>query len=257
MKSVQFADGKLSFDPSSSAYQIARLYEAVLDRKPDSLGLSFWTEKLSHGTALSEIATSFTESSEFKSEYGLLSDEQFVALLYNNVLDRAPDAGGLSAWVTSLNAGSNRSSVVLGFSESMEFQQKVSSETREGIWVPDAEATTIARLYYAALDRAPDAEGLKSWTNALETSASLEKIVGGFMQSEEFQTRYGKLDDGMFVDVLYDNVLDRVADVSGKGVWTYALSQGMSREQVVLGFSESLEFQIKMQPATDHGIIYV
>ena len=44
-----------------------------------------------------------------------------MTLLYNNVLDRQPDAQGLANWVNTLNAGASRESVVNGFSESQEF----------------------------------------------------------------------------------------------------------------------------------------
>ncbi len=63
-------------------------------------------------------------SAEFTSTYGninTLSNTQFVTLLYNNVLDRAPDSGGLATWVNALNAGTlSRVDVLLNFSDSAE-----------------------------------------------------------------------------------------------------------------------------------------
>jgi len=44
-----------------------------------------------------------------------------VQQLYQNVLNRAADAGGLASWVGQLDSGTNRAQVVLGFSESPEF----------------------------------------------------------------------------------------------------------------------------------------
>ncbi|WP_164712267.1 DUF4214 domain-containing protein [Methylobacterium currus] len=255
VKNIAFVDGQIIYDPDSPAYQIHRLYEAVLGRDPDGLGLSSWTSQLSHGKNLSDIVPGFTNSAEFQSTYGALDDNQFVTLLYHNVLDRTPDQGGLLNWTNLLSSGGNRSEVVLGFSESVEFKNKISAENPQGIWLQDQEATTAARLYYATLDRAPDPGGLINWTHVLESGAPLEQVVSGFTHSQEFQTRYGALDDSSFVDLLYANVLDRTPDPEGKTNWVNALSHGSSREQIVLGFSESLEFQIKTQPMMDHGIL--
>jgi Domain of unknown function (DUF4214)/RTX calcium-binding nonapeptide repeat (4 copies) len=45
-----------------------------------------------------------------------------VTLLYQNVLGRAPDAGGLASWKNLLDAGTQtRTQVVTGFSESAEY----------------------------------------------------------------------------------------------------------------------------------------
>ncbi|MGE7418570.1 DUF4214 domain-containing protein [Methylobacterium tarhaniae] len=257
VKNITFVDGQIIYDPDSPAYQIHRLYEAVLGRDADGLGLSSWANQLSQGKSLSDIVPGFTNSVEFQATYGTLDNNQFVTLLYNNVLDRAPDQGGLRDWTNMLSSGVSRSEVVLGFSESVEFKGKIAAETPQGIWLQDQEAATAARIYYATLDRAPDANGLSGWTHALEAGATLEQVVSGFTHSQEFQTRYGSLDDSKFVDLLYANVLDRTPDPEGKAGWTNALSHGSSREQVVLGFSESLEFQIKTQPMIDHGILLV
>jgi hypothetical protein len=175
-------------------------------------------------------------------------------LLYNNVLGRAPDQHGLADWSGRLVSGVSRSEVLLGFSESTEFKQQTAAEAPGGIWVQSSEAASIARLYYAALDRAPDLSGLSDWTQALESGQNLSEIAGGFTNSTEFQTRYGALDNTQFVDLLYHNVLDRAPDAGGLANWLDALSH-QSREEVLLGFSQSQEFKYKMQPYLDGGFI--
>ncbi|MEM8823822.1 MAG: DUF4214 domain-containing protein, partial [Pseudomonadota bacterium] len=52
----------------------------------------------------------------------------------------------------------------------------------------------------------------------------------------------GGLDDNAFVNLLYNNVLGRDADAGGLARWTGDLASGVSREAVVLGFSQSPEF---------------
>lgn len=104
-------------------------------------------------------------------------------------------------------------------------------------------SSQVYRLYQATLGRAPDEGGHAAWTGriALEGSDVLG-VAQGFVNSPEFSARFGGLDNGEFVELLYDNVLGRAADATGLARWTGDLDAGVSRAQVVLGFSDSAEF---------------
>ena len=41
------------------------------------------------------------------------ANERFVAQVYQSLLQRQPDAGGLAAWTAALNQGINRAQVAL------------------------------------------------------------------------------------------------------------------------------------------------
>ena len=69
---------------------------------------------------MKSIADSFVASNEFQSRYGELGNGEFVALIYQNVLGRAPDADGLSYWVDRLDTGMDVSDLILGFANSSE-----------------------------------------------------------------------------------------------------------------------------------------
>jgi hypothetical protein len=98
-----------------------RLYHAALNRNPDLEGLGYWLSALDNGAAVKQIAKNFVFSPEFTDNfYGDGSNQTFVTALYNNVLDRAPDAGGFDYWLTALNNGADRESILLNFSESLE-----------------------------------------------------------------------------------------------------------------------------------------
>ena len=110
------------YNPILTAHgQIYRLYQATLDRAPDEGGFGNWATALANGATLAGITTGFINSAEFQARYSSLNNTQFVTLLYNNVLDRTPDIGGLSHWVGELANGATRESIVNGFSESAEF----------------------------------------------------------------------------------------------------------------------------------------
>lgn len=105
---------------------IYRLYAAYFLREPDLAGWDYWTSI--YGTApntnLEVVSDSFAISQEFINRYGNLSNEDFVRLLYRNVLDREPDQEGFDHWVGVLNTGYPRGAVMIAFSESIEFVRK-------------------------------------------------------------------------------------------------------------------------------------
>ena len=112
----------------------------------------------------------------------------------------------------------------------------------------------VARLYEAAFDRAPEDAGLAFWTNAQQAGACLNTIAALFVASPEFQSRYGNLGTGQFVDRLYLNALDREADPAGRAFWTAGIeSRQVDRGDVLLAFAQSPEFVAKT--GTDDPLI--
>ena len=116
---------------SDWAGEAYRLYQVALGREPDSGGFDYWVTLLRGGMSVETAAGGFTSSPEFQSTYGSLDDTQFVTLLYNNALHRAPDPGGLSYWLNLLSTGTSRDSVVAGFSESPEDKAQREGASRE------------------------------------------------------------------------------------------------------------------------------
>ena len=242
---VIFGDGFRAAFALSEARQVYRMYQATLDRAPDTSGQIDWTARLAEGTnTLVQVAAGFTGSREFLNVYGALNNTAFVTLLYQNVLDRAPDAGGLADWVGRLDGGASRAQVVIGFSEGAEFVRNTlaaanafTQARNEAGWTDD-----VFRLYQATLDRAPDAAGFVDWIGRLGGGSTFLGAVSGFVESREFQRTYGALDDTAFVTLLYRNVLDRAPDAPGLANWLAQIAGGMTRAQVVEGFAQGREF---------------
>lgn len=114
-----FTDDIVAFD--SLAAQAYRVYEAAFNRTPDKGGLSYWVNALDHGADLREVTAGFASSQEFQSIYGTNpSTEDVVTRFYVNVLDRQPDAAGISYWVDQIKGGRGIADALLGFSESNE-----------------------------------------------------------------------------------------------------------------------------------------
>ena len=108
---------------------VVRLYWAFFLRKPDPSGLTYWINRYKSGTGLPTIAQKFAQSSEFKSRYGSLTNEQFVKLIYPNIFERQPDPSGLAYWTGKLDAKTKtRGDVIVGFSESSEGKRRLAPQ---------------------------------------------------------------------------------------------------------------------------------
>lgn len=231
---------------TGSTGTVYRLYRAALGREPDLGGLQAWSNAVDHGLAAESVAAQFLTSAEFQATYGALDNRAFVALLYRNVLHREPDAAGLASWVDSLGAGSSRASILLGFAQSAEF--KLATSLDQGTFMTSKYSNEhqgqVYRLYQAALDRAPDYAGFASWFGMLDNNGgSVQDVAKSFVNSAEFRAKYGALSNTQFVTQLYANVLDRAPDAAGLAAWVGALDGGMSRADLLLGFSDSAEMR--------------
>lgn len=233
--------------------KVYRIYQATLNRAPDTGGFEGWVGRLEAGALTTlGVATGFVASREFQNVYGELDDAAFVSLLYENVLDRTADAAGSSAWLSRLSEGTSREEVVVGFSESAEFKNKTGLEAtaytsaligrEQAPYLDD-----VYRLYQATLDRAPDQQGLDGWSLKLSSGQEYDVIARGFTNSLEFLNNYGALDNIGFVNQLYQNVLDRAADTAGLNAWVGRLEGGSTREDIVHGFAQSREFISKTE----------
>ena len=121
----------------------------------------------------------------------------------------------------------------------------------------DGIAGQAYRIYQAAFDRQPDADGLGYWIYQLDSNLSLSAVAASFVASEEFLTNYGPdVSDAEFVRLLYANVLDREPDLGGFTYWTESMQNDLTREQVLASFSESPENKGKVASQVEEGIFY-
>lgn len=134
---IRFSDGTLAVDIDGNAGQTFRLYRAAFDREPDQPGLAHNVALMDAGLSIFDMANAFIMSAEFQQTYGAAIDNTaFLTLLYQNVLDRAPDQVGLNGWLTQLSSGAqNREQVLFGFSESAENKLATAPLTDDGIWL--------------------------------------------------------------------------------------------------------------------------
>ncbi|WP_421122032.1 DUF4214 domain-containing protein [Aquihabitans daechungensis] len=173
-----FEDWAPKLDP------VTRLFLAYFLRKPDPSGLNYWLGKRRAGLTLDRISSNFAASSEFQRRYGALTNNQFVKLVYQNVLSRSGDASGIAYWTKQLDTRKrDRGQVMTGFSESSEHLRR-----RFG------EYTTID-LFFGMLRRIPTNAEMAEWVPVLaadlqdDTGAGTEALARELFTSAEYLDR--------------------------------------------------------------------
>lgn len=106
---------------------VIRLYKTCLSRDPDAAGLRNWVNNLqAQAITGAQAAAGFFSSTELLNKN--LSNENYVGLLYNVLLNRQPSDAEVKSWASDIISGiSTRAQVFDGFCGSQEFKGLCSS----------------------------------------------------------------------------------------------------------------------------------
>jgi hypothetical protein len=103
------ASATFSYIGAGSGYSrnyVQKAYVAYYGRPAEPEGLGYWADRMDRvGQSLAAIIDAFGTSDEFNRRYGGLSNRVLVTKIYQQVLGRDPDLGGLDWYVTELEAG--------------------------------------------------------------------------------------------------------------------------------------------------------
>ncbi len=170
--------------------------------------------------------------------------EAFVRQLYLDILNRPAETTGLNTWVGWIDTGVfTRAQVAAQFFQSPEFALS---------------GSYITKLYLAIFLRDPDYGGWNGWFAYLRAGHSQTEILNQFLGSQEFQQRYGSLDNTAFVTLVYNNVLKRAPDTAGLNQWVAWLNSGAyTRADVMNGFITSQEFEIRIRNRVYANMLYI
>lgn len=166
--------------------------------------------------------------------------------------------GSIQNYLIDLNTGTVKDSQTGrdGFDTLISIERLQFTDTNLALDI-DGVAGQAYRIYKAAFDRAPDLAGLGFWISAMDSGVPLSTVAKGFIESAEFQLRYGTASDTAFIKLLYENVLDRQPDSAGYAFWQAAMEQsGLSRADVLAEFSESRENKLNVGELIQNGIEY-
>ena len=101
---------------------VEMLYDNALGRVYDGGGFGFWTGELAANTMTgSQVAFHFIFSDELAPTINNLSDNDFIAFLYQTLMNRPYDLEGYANWQQHMEAGMTREETVNYFVNSAEF----------------------------------------------------------------------------------------------------------------------------------------
>ncbi len=152
------------------------LFQHVLLRPADVSSQNFYVERLDLGLATrAQILETFLASPE------IVTLPTGLAGIYQAVLGRQPDKGGLQFWSGVHRDGANFTQIAQQMVNSVEFKQKYASLT-----TPE---TVINQIYLNGLGREADAPGLAYWVNELTRGADMGAVAASIALSPEAKAR--------------------------------------------------------------------
>ena len=150
---------------------------------------------------------------------------RYIYRAYSDVLHRVGEDAGVEYWGNFVNFGGSRGQVALGFTDTQEYLTDV-----------------VNGMYSNILKRAGETDGVTYWVGQIQNGQTTdEQLAALFLSSDEFYANAGGGTDSGWVDALYQSVLGRSPDATGKDAWVNALQSGWSRTQVAYAFTSSTE----------------
>jgi hypothetical protein len=152
-------------------------------------------------------------------------NQAFVESVYETLLNRVADPGGLAGWTAFLDQGLSPVTVVLVLESSPEYR-----------------ADAVQAIYQRYLHRDADAGGLAVFAGAFGVGLTDEQIAGILISSPEYDQLHGGSVAG-FVTGLYEDGLGRAPDFAGSTAATQALATGGTRIAVAGSILGSPEYR--------------
>jgi len=195
---------------------VTSLYEDLLHREPDPIGLDAFGHALDSGASRDSVALSIINSLEFT--------RAFIAEQYEHFLGRRATTAEIDPWVRFVNAGGNFDQLQANIISSDEAFAKAASSNQ--VW--------LESLYESALGRPIDPLGLTTGLNLLSRGVSRFTIALGIMSSIEA--------DRLTAEGFYHDFLDRRSDPQGLPGWWMALNDGVKQQKVMATFLATPEY---------------
>jgi len=152
------------------------------------------------------------------------TNQRYINSLYEDLLGRQAEQQGIDFYVDLMQRGQSRGDIAFMIQHSPEYRNKLVSD-----------------LYQEILGRAADAAGLDAHARLLARGKSIDDVRAALLSSDEFFTRRGGGTNDGYVNALYQTVLGRAVDATGRSIYGNVLSSGGSRYFVASEVLKSIE----------------
>ncbi len=165
-----------------------------------------------------------------------------VTQLYQDLLHRLPDAGGLDYWAAQLGQGVDTHAVAIALTHSTEFHRG-----------------EVDGVYQRLLSRTADEGGRAFFASALDHGQTVQQVEAAVASSPEYARQHGGAGflDALFngtdhlkalADGAYQQTLHRAGDTAGLDYWAGRMAAGVRVEDVTASLETSPEREA-MPPA--------
>lgn len=185
------AEFQTRFGGTDNETYVRLMYRYSLDREPDAAGLAQHVASLNNGLSRLDLLAAFSESPEHKqlmadrieSQGIWIQDEATLAVarLYDSVLDRVPDIGGLDHYRDAVDQGYGLQQFADNMVQSPEFRARYGELSNIDF---------VKQIYRFVLDREADAKGLGEYVAALNNGLTRAELVIIFSESPEHRVSY-------------------------------------------------------------------
>ena len=122
----------LAVTDSWAGARISELYQTVFQRSADGAGRAYWLDQIRRGLPLESVGVEFYRSGEYFTRSGG-TNRAWIEALYDDLLGRTADGGGVSYWLGQLAAGQPRSAVSANFYRSNESRRDRAGSLHEDV----------------------------------------------------------------------------------------------------------------------------
>jgi hypothetical protein len=150
---------------------IRGFYLDTLGREPDPAGYQYWITQARNGKPIADIGSFFYGSDEYFQTTGQSDYTVWIGDLYQKLMLRGGDPGGVAYWVGKLNSGMSRPAVSHWFYQS-----------------PEKLGLRVDSLYAKLLNRSSDPGGRAYWAGRLYGEGDLA-LASQLASSPEYYGR--------------------------------------------------------------------
>ncbi|OJT41628.1 beta strand repeat-containing protein [Serratia plymuthica] len=174
--------------------------------------INYFGAKINAGMTLTQAAAANISGRAFLTS---LSDDAFIARLFQFGYERAPTSAEASSYLSLLQSGSTRADVLVDIIEALRGTVGAGDQTAQQHFISASTVyqagqlpglsfqEQVAAVYLGVADRGVDASGLDTWSKQLASGTSYSSLISKLVGSAEFQRKGGQLTGDDFVQHVF------------------------------------------------------
>ncbi|MBI3310878.1 MAG: DUF4214 domain-containing protein, partial [Serratia liquefaciens] len=224
--------------------------------------VNYFGAKINAGMTLTQVAAANISGRAYLTS---LTDEAFIARLFQFGFERAPTAAEASSYLSLLQSGSTRADVLVDIIEALRgsvgagdqiAQQhfNVATTVYQSGQLPGLlYQEQVAAVYLGIAERGVDASGLDTWSKQLAAGTSYSTLIGKLVGSAEFQRKGGQLTGDDFIQHVFSAVHGVAATAAQLAVYS---ALGSDKSLITQAIINDLRSSVATDAATvtqQHG----